>query len=260
MNNNKSEHPITIVHTEGGMCLTTKQFGGWREVQGDFEDYKTSLGPFDVDELVDYLRIEYPSRAPFSQDDVRSLTGRSSAYMWAAIESLPEGDGLKFGATDGDSLRLAIVGYQFPEHENRRKRFSWYVVDGSATAGGRAWDFRWQALTCDDAPLVCGWLFEVANWVEAGSGEDESPRPPWLVEPNLQLVDVIWQNGRALLTVELDLEFLPPEFRRGRPRAGNPEVLRIPVTAEDLRRAALEFAETIVRYPVEPGPSRPVSD
>ena len=38
-------HPITIVHTESGMCLTTVAFSDWREIQAAFDDYKTSLGP-----------------------------------------------------------------------------------------------------------------------------------------------------------------------------------------------------------------------
>ncbi|MCP4968392.1 MAG: hypothetical protein GY926_24560 [bacterium] len=252
-----SGEPITIVHTDTGMCLTTRQFDDWRNVQAAFEDYETSLGPFAVDELLEYLQIEYPNSQPFGRGDVLRLASRSNAFIWAAIESPPEGDGLKLGTTDGDSLRLAIDGYQFPDAEDPEKRFSWYMVEGCATRDGRAWDFRSQALTCDVAPLICGWLFELANRGERNVGT-ESPRPPWLIEPNLQFPSVSWENGRALLTIDLDLEFLPPDVRQSRRGAGTPEVLRVRATADDLRRAAVDFAATIARFPVAPGPSRPV--
>lgn len=248
--------PITIVHTKSGMCLTTARFDSWRDVQAAFEDYMTSLGPFVVDELLDYLQIEYPSDSPFGRNDVLTLAHRPNAFSWAASGSVPTGDGLVLGTTNGDSLRLAIDGYRFPEADDLDERFSWYVVDGSATTDGRAWNFRWQALTCDTAPLICGWLLEVATWTERGAG-NEAPSPPWLIEPNVQFPDLAWENGRALLTVDLDLEFLPPELRNGR-GAGNPQRLRIRATAEELRSAAIAFAATAARYPAVYGPSRPV--
>lgn len=251
--------PITIVHTKDGLCLTTKQFSSWRDVQEDFEGYMASLGPFDVDELLGYLDAEYSDRSPFGRSDVLGLVGRSDGYMWSAIESPPVGEGLKLGTTDLDSIRLEIVGLQFPDAADRDKRYSWYVVDGSATNDGIAWDFRWPALTCDVPAQICGWLLETAGWVETVP-RGEPPRPPWLIEPNLQFPNVSWANGRAVLTVELDLEFLPPEVQQVRHGAGNPQVLRLSAAADDLRRAAIDFAATIARFPASPGPSRPVSN
>lgn len=223
-----------------------------------FEDYKASSGPYEPDELLGYLQAEYPNRPPFGRFDVLGLAHRTDAYSWAKRE-LPEGDGLKLGTLDGESFRLAVDGFQFPDAAEPEKRFSWYVVEGSATSDGQAWDFVWQALTCDTAQLICGWLFEVACWVELGQGV-ESPSPPWLVEPNLQFPDVSWENGRALLTIELDLEFRHPSVRRGRIGAGNPHTLRIRATAEELRNAAVDFSATIARYPIPSGPSRPIEE
>lgn len=249
--------PVTIVHTKYGICLTTKRFESSQDTEADFEGYSTSHGPFSIDEVLDYLKSEYPDDPPFGRLDVIGLAHRANAYSWAAVSPGPVGDGLALGTTDGDSLRLAIDGLQFPESEEPNKRFSWYFVDGSATQDGRAWDFRWQALTCDKALLICGWLFEVANWIGFGP-RNEPPPPPWLVEPNLHFPELRWENGRALLTVELDLEFLPPEIRDGRRGTGNPQTLRIRATAEELRSAAIAFAATIARYPATYGPSQPV--
>ncbi len=252
-------YPITIVHTASGMCLTTKQYAGRRDVQLAFDDYKASLGPHEPDELIEYLAVEYPASAPFGQWDVRRLQSRCDAIVWAAQEPRPEGSGLKLGETDRDSLRLAVVGYQFPDEEDPNKRDSWYVLDGSATRGGRDWDFRWAAMTCDAAPRLCSWLFALADWLELEPTDEVAPKAPWLIEPNLQFPGVSVVNGRAEIAVELDLEFLPSEDRDGRRGAGNPEVLSPRATAEELRRGAIDFAESIARFPTELGPSSPVS-
>lgn len=250
---------ITIVHTSSGMCLTTRRFENWQATQAAFADYQASVGPFGADDLLEHLRIEYPVDTPFSLSEVRSLLDRPNAYSWAFPDSPPRGEGLKLGSTTGDSLRLAIYGLQFPEAEDPDKRFSWYMVDGSASTGAETWDFDFPALTCSDAPLICGWLFALSDWVEGGHRDAAAPAPPWLIEPNLKFTNTSWTNGRAQITVELNLEFQPPD-RRGRGQFSNPSVLNLQATAEDLRRAAIDFASSIAQHPVATGASRPVLD
>lgn len=111
MNNKNPEYAITVVNTESGTCLTTKKFDDRRAVKAAFEESKGSAGPFATDELLEYLEGEYGHNAPFGLWDVHGLSGRANAYMWSALESPPEGHGLKLGTTDGDSLRLAVTGY-----------------------------------------------------------------------------------------------------------------------------------------------------
>ncbi len=252
----KPAEPITIVHTTHGMCLTTCRFDTWRDAQTEFEYYQYSLGPYGPNNLLEYLQIEYGT-PPFDASDIRLMSRQANAFSWASTDAPPVGPGLKLGTTRGDSIRLAIADYQFPDPADQM-HFSWYVVDGTATKAGDSWGFKWQALTCDDAPLICAWLFEVANWIERGLS-DEPPEPPWLIEPNLQFVGVEREHGRAVLSIELDAEFKPPEVRRPR-TAGNPVSLSIRSTARELRSAAIDFAATIARYPLGAGPSRPVMD
>lgn len=254
----ESTQSVTIVHTEHGMCLTTKQFDSWQEVQAAFHDYKASLGPFNVEELLEHLEVEYPTDPPFDRRVVLPLVRQEDAYSWAASE-LPTGDGMKFGSASSESFRLAVDGFQFPDAVDPRERFSWYVVDGSVTTDGQAWDFTWAALTCHTAPLICSWLFEVASWVERHP-RTEAPPSPWLIEPNLQFPEVRWENGRAVLTIELDLEFRSPGNREGGTGAGKPDTLRVRATAEELRAAAIDFAATIARWPIPSGPSAPIKD
>jgi hypothetical protein len=70
----------------------------------------------------------------------------------------------------GNDFELHIVGYQFPDAEDPQKRFSWNMVEGSATSEEEHWNFRWQALACHEPPRLVRWLLDVAEWVESSVG------------------------------------------------------------------------------------------
>jgi len=52
------------------MLLSKRRYSGWRQIQDEFADYKASLGPWSVAEILDFLRTEYPSRSPFTPDRI----------------------------------------------------------------------------------------------------------------------------------------------------------------------------------------------
>ncbi len=251
--------PVTVVHTSSGMCLTTAVYSHWREVQDAFEDYKASLGPYEVDDLIEYLGIEYPTNPPFEAQDVRRLAREPGAYIWAVTADPPEGPGLCLGMVTGDSLRLAIAGRQFPDADDRDQRDSWYQVEGGASIAGRSWTFAWPALTCDVAPHIVRWLLDTAHWLRRQPESAVGPPPPWLVEPCLQFGSPERVNGRSEIAVELDLEFLPPERRATASVAGKPECLRLRATVEELEQAAIDFAATVAPFSVEPSASWPTT-
>ena len=66
---------VHLVHLRPeGMVLTKKPYAGWREIQDAYPDYMTSVGPFDEDGLVDYLRSEYGAddgRWGFTREQIR---------------------------------------------------------------------------------------------------------------------------------------------------------------------------------------------
>jgi hypothetical protein len=75
---------LTIVHTNRGMLLTKVHFGSWREVQAEFDDYVTSLGPYSLRALVDYLEIEYPTNPPFDEASIVAFAADSNQEMWSS--------------------------------------------------------------------------------------------------------------------------------------------------------------------------------
>jgi hypothetical protein len=61
---------LHIIYTDIEMLLSKKTYASWREIQDEFDDYKTSLGPWDDDEVVQYLSEEYSALRPSAQEQV----------------------------------------------------------------------------------------------------------------------------------------------------------------------------------------------
>jgi hypothetical protein len=145
-----------------------------------------------------------------------------------------------------DALTLRITGYQFPDAENPRKRYSWHLVEGEAACPQGSWSFRFPALTCGESPQISAWLRAAADCA------DRSPvggRPDVLefTEPDLRFSATECQSGEADMEIALDLEFQPPWHQRR--EAGDPFCLVMRLTAGQLRSAAREWDEEIAKYP-----------
>jgi hypothetical protein len=55
--------PAPLVHLiylrSGEMIISRKPYADWREIQDEYEDYMTSLGPFSEEGLIEFLSEEY---------------------------------------------------------------------------------------------------------------------------------------------------------------------------------------------------------
>ncbi len=124
------------------------------------------------------------------------------------------------------------------------------MVQGRArTAAGQTWDFRWQALACDESSCLVAWLRAVAAATDRGCITPASgPRRAGFTEPLLAFEVDAYHDRVAMLRVELDLEFRAPSSRTG-VRAGNPTVLQISLSPEELATAAAELETDVARYP-----------
>ena len=61
---------LHIIYLESRMLLSRKLYSGWREIQDEFADYMTSLGPWPVVAVLDFLRTEYPADPPFTEEQI----------------------------------------------------------------------------------------------------------------------------------------------------------------------------------------------
>jgi hypothetical protein len=82
--------PVHLIYLRpDGMLLSRKRYSDWREIQDEYEEYMTSLGPFSVDELVGFLSEQYGS------DDAKWGFSREE------IEGFMESDATVLEARDG---------------------------------------------------------------------------------------------------------------------------------------------------------------
>lgn len=61
MNNSQFLH---IIYTDAEMLISKCQYASWQEIQDAFPDFKTSLGPLSVEEVIGFLADEYPTLQP----------------------------------------------------------------------------------------------------------------------------------------------------------------------------------------------------
>jgi hypothetical protein len=65
-----TERPVHIIHLRSGFLLSKYNYKSWRDIQGEYEDYITSVGPFNFEGLVEYLTIEYGKDWPISKKEI----------------------------------------------------------------------------------------------------------------------------------------------------------------------------------------------
>jgi hypothetical protein len=77
----QAEEPLLhIVFTKEAMLLVKRPGVDWRALQDEFFDYKSSLGPYDIDGVVDALRDEWPG-AHARQAEIREFSESSSTVL-----------------------------------------------------------------------------------------------------------------------------------------------------------------------------------
>lgn len=151
---------------------------------------------------------------------------------------------------EGNSLVLRLSGYQFPDAEDPRERFSWHIVEGEATCAAGVWKLAFPALCCDESSRVSSWLRAVAETAAADvatQGRDSHPAALSFTEPNLSFNVHHVGGGEVALMVGLDLEFRPPWDRRV--GAGDPFGLSLLVDVDQLIRAADDWDVDLSMYP-----------
>lgn len=67
-----TEPPQVVAHyvlLDHDVLLTKRRYESWREIQDAWPDYKTSLGPWSEQDLIEYLEDDFPDEAtwPFTR-------------------------------------------------------------------------------------------------------------------------------------------------------------------------------------------------
>lgn len=64
---------LHLIYTRYEMLVTSQEYGTWRQIQDEYPDYVASLGPWNVEEMVEYLSDEYPKLCPDAQSQITSF-------------------------------------------------------------------------------------------------------------------------------------------------------------------------------------------
>ncbi|WP_090368589.1 hypothetical protein [Ferrimonas sediminum] len=68
---------LHLIYTDSNVVLSKKKYADWVQIQEDFPDYKTSLGPWNLDEMIDFLNEEYDNLLPSASAQVNDLSSSS---------------------------------------------------------------------------------------------------------------------------------------------------------------------------------------
>ena len=76
---------LTLIYTESNFLISKKQYSSWREVQDEYPDYKTSLGPWSVEEVIEFLTEEYSTLNPSAFEQVNNFLADATVVKLLAF-------------------------------------------------------------------------------------------------------------------------------------------------------------------------------
>ncbi|HEY9282831.1 MAG TPA: hypothetical protein VIP46_05205 [Pyrinomonadaceae bacterium] len=81
---NDTAPPAHLIYLRSGrVIISRKRYADWREIQDEYEDYMTSLGPFSEDGLLEFLSNAYgdESRWFFTAHEIRVFMNSNAAVL-----------------------------------------------------------------------------------------------------------------------------------------------------------------------------------
>ena len=64
---------LLVIYTTSGVYLSSSSDLSWQDYQDRWADFQAALGPWDCDEVVEYLDAEYPDLWPAAAEQVQRL-------------------------------------------------------------------------------------------------------------------------------------------------------------------------------------------
>ncbi len=170
---------------------------------------------------------------------------------------------LELGTSGQNELKLAVLGYQFPDITGDYWDSNWLYIYGRATIDGGKWSFRDSCLTTFELRSLERWFEALARRAEDGEVDRSSRRglrwlrraggkhpeqETWFTEPNLRFAWIDDEDG-VTIRVGFALESAPPWATEG--EYFNSELtLALACSADDLRAATRALSDMCQRYPI----------
>jgi hypothetical protein len=149
---------------------------------------------------------------------------------------------MRICGSDGQSLELRVLRYQFPETSDDEYDANWLMIEGVVSHPRGGWSF------CDPCLLTYEGA-RLADWLDAVGQNESCATEMGFLEPNLSFALIRRPGGgKGMLRVYFELESRPHWARA--PTAGRSDLwVEFPVLEAELRRAARELREQLARYP-----------
>lgn len=65
---------LHVIYTRSDLVLLSRrEYESWQRIQDEVADYMTSLGPWPAEEVIEFLREEYPDLWPDAAEQVNSF-------------------------------------------------------------------------------------------------------------------------------------------------------------------------------------------
>jgi hypothetical protein len=72
---------LHIVFLEDRTLITKRPVGDWREFQNLYADFKTSLGPWTAEQVIDFVETEYPGDPVFNRARIETFLASSDINL-----------------------------------------------------------------------------------------------------------------------------------------------------------------------------------
>jgi lactoylglutathione lyase len=142
-------------------------------------------------------------------------------------------------APDGMTVRLSIVGYQYPA--STRDSLNWLMIKGEISHPSGAWAFLDPALETDEVELLCDWLERVAAAPDVGQSSAA------FTEPNLAFEHRI-DGASPSIVLRVAYESAPPWCSDQQARLVGVE-LAFPLATNDLTVCSARLRAQLARFP-----------
>jgi hypothetical protein len=144
--------------------------------------------------------------------------------------------------TTGASLKLSVLGYQYPDAEREGYDANWLLIHIDAAGPHGTWTASDPALLTYEAERLADWLEQVQ------AGKEQVPALSFL-EPVLLFRLVKDVDGGRALRIYFE-EFLRPPWAASTGEGSRQDLwLEFPLEDVDLAAAAKDLREQLRRYP-----------
>ena len=145
---------------------------------------------------------------------------------------------MRLASSTGSSLDLRVIGYQFPEIDNKRYDSNWLIIEVSVVHPDGNWTARDPSLLTFEAAHLVDWLTDILS----GTNQTEYCS---FIEPNLSFRVT---DGGTTLRVYFDLEIRP--HWAASDVADNEDLwVQFPLSEIDINAAADELRQQLSAFP-----------